>query len=549
MLRIQNIKLPISYTEQDLIRACEKVLRRRSLPEVRILRRSLDSRKKDRIHYHISACVSGLSESEEKRLIQTVDDRNVMLMSQHKYRFPFRADMRKLSEADSSVFDENKRPVIIGTGPAGYFAGLVLARAGFRPLLLERGKPVEERAKDVNAFWEGGPLNTESNVSFGEGGAGTFSDGKLYTGNKDRDGAQQFVLETFHRFGAPKEITYDAKPHIGTDVLYRIMQQLRQEILRTGGEILFSHRVTRILETDDHYRVQGICHSDDCTETGFQYDTPAIVTAIGHSARDTFAMLQEQGISMEKKPFAVGLRIEHPRALIDHARYGASADRLPAADYKLVAHTSEDRAVFSFCMCPGGYVVNASTEEGGMVVNGMSYSGRSGQNSNSAIVVNILPEDIPGDMPMDAVAFQRALEHAFYQAGQGSVPVQLFKDFRENRTGAINGSVLPCIKGKYQTANLRDCLPEPLCRAIIEAMPVFEQEIPGFAMDDAVLSGIESRTSSPVRILRDNDLQAPDHPGFFPCGEGAGYAGGIMSAAVDGIHVAEKVAEFLLTRS
>ena len=537
MLQIRNIKLNVSYTQKDLIRACEKVLRKRPLPDVRILRRSLDSRKKDHIFYLVSAGVFGLSEAEEKKIIRMVNDNNIMLTNRKKYVFPY----------SNMPLETDQRPIIIGTGPAGYFAGYVLANAGFRPILLERGKPVEERSADVNAFWDGGPLDPESNVSFGEGGAGTFSDGKLYTGNKDKDGIQQFVLETFHHYGAPKEITFDAKPHIGTDVLYRIMQNMRRAILDAGGEILFSHRVTEISRIHkgtefSGYRVSGISGDPDHS---FQFETPAVVLAIGHSARDTFAMLLNHGLQMEKKPFAMGLRIEHPRTLIDHARFGDLAGILPAADYKLVAHTTEDRAVFSFCMCPGGYVVNASTEDGGTVVNGMSYSGRSSRNSNSAIVVNVLPGDIPGDSPMDAVEFQRNLERSFYQAGQGNVPVQRLGDFCENRTGPLSESFQPCIKGKYQTANLRDCLPDTLSRAIIEAMPVFDREIPGFAMDDAILSGIESRTSSPVRILRDESLQATDHPGFFPCGEGAGYAGGIMSAAVDGIRVAEKVAEML----
>ena len=552
MLRIQNLKLPIAYTKQDLVRACEKALHRSGLPEVRILKRSLDSRRKDRIHYHVSAGVWGFSEAEEKKILRFVNNNNVMLTEERKYRFPLTVSGKEQTENASPESPEGEyisgfRPVIIGTGPAGYFAGYVLASAGYRPILLERGKAVEDRAKDVEHFWEGGPLNPESNVSFGEGGAGTFSDGKLYTGNKDKDGSQQFVLDTFHRFGAPEEITYDAKPHIGTDILYRIMQNMRQAILDAEGEIHFSHHVTEIREETGGYNIRGLRSDGDPSGSGedFLFHASAVILAIGHSARDTFAMLSQNGLSMEKKPFAVGLRIEHPRDLIDRDRYGDLAGRLPAADYKLVAHTSEDRAVFSFCMCPGGYVVNASTEEGGTVVNGMSYSGRSGRNSNSAIVVNILPSDIPGDSPMDAVAYQRSLEQAFYRAGGGQVPVQRYGDFCMDRKGDLSGSVEPCIKGKYQPANLRECLPASLSRAIIEAMPVFDRQIHGFAMDDAVLSGIESRTSSPVRILRDENLQAQGHPGFFPCGEGAGYAGGIMSAAVDGIHVAEKVAEYI----
>ena len=529
MLRIQNIKLPVDYREKDLRKTCEQLLRRKDLPEVMILKRSLDARKKDQIHYHITAGITGFSRREEERILRQVHNKNIMLTERKKYRFPCTA-----REGIPS-------PVIIGTGPAGYFAGLMLSRAGFHPILLERGKSVEERKADVDRLWEEGQLNTESNVSFGEGGAGTFSDGKLYTGNSDKDGTQSFVLETFSEFGADRRITYDAKPHIGTDVLYTIMQNLRKEIRDAGGEIRFQHKVTDIRETGDgdwQIRVEA-------PEGEYSLETGAVILAIGHSARDTFGMLDRRGFSMEKKPFAVGLRMEHPRKLIDRARYGDAADKLPAADYKVTFHTTEGRSVFSFCMCPGGYVVNASTEEGGIVVNGMSYSGRNGENSNSAIVVNILPEDIPGDSPMDAVRFQRELEQGFYREGRGLIPVQRYEDFCSNRSTTAFGSVQPQIMGRYTTANLRNCLPDEVARAIMEAVPGFEREIPGFALPDAVLSGIESRTSSPVRILRGNDLMAEGRPGFFPCGEGAGYAGGITSAAVDGIHVAEAVARYL----
>ena len=531
MIRINQIKLPISYTKQDLIRACEKKLRRKNLPEIRILRRSLDSRKKDRIHYSVSAGVFGLGEPVERKICKIVNDNNVMLTKEKKYVFPYHF------EGESG----EDRPVIIGTGPAGYFAGYVLAEAGFRPVLLERGKPVEERLADVTSFWEGKKLDPESNVSFGEGGAGTFSDGKLFTGNKDSDGKQQFVLRTFHRFGAKEEITYDAKPHIGTDVLYRIMQNMRKAIKDAGGEILFSHQLTEISRQGDSYRLKIRTPDGEKKMT-----TPAVILAIGHSARDTFQMLFDQGLTMEKKPFAVGLRVEHQRELIDRARYGDMAGKLPAADYTLVYHTSEDRAVFSFCMCPGGYVVNASTEEGGTVVNGMSYSGRSGENSNSALVVNVLPSDIPGDSPMDSIAYQRKLEQAFFKEGKGKIPVQRYEDFRENRETEALGTINPCMKGEFSLSNIRWCLPETVSRAIIEAMPAFDKEIQGFASEDALLSGIESRTSSPVRICRSDTLEAEGYPGLFPCGEGAGYAGGIMSAAVDGIRVAEAVAEHLL---
>ena len=556
MIRIQNIKLPITYGIRDLRKACEKALRRKDLPDIRILRRSIDARKKDQIHYHISAGIFGYSAEEESRIVKTVNNNDVMLTKEKDYTFPYPIRPEKSHEegpeqTKTPEADEEERPVIIGTGPAGYFAGLLLARAGFRPILLERGKAVEERKQDVDRFWDGGPLNTESNVSFGEGGAGTFSDGKLYTGNKDKDGSQAFVLRTFHEFGAGEEICYEAKPHIGTDVLYRIMQNMRKEIRECGGEILFSHLVTGIeassfLNQGYKLTVKSLCKQEE----EITIETPAVILAIGHSARDTFRVLYDLGLSMEQKPFALGLRVEHPRTLIDRARYGEAGEKglLPAADYKLTFHSSEGRAVFSFCMCPGGYVVNASTEEGGTVVNGMSYSGRDGKNSNSAIVVNILPEDYPGEHPLDGVRFQREIEQAFFRLGEGQIPVQCYGDFRDGRPTEQLGSVTPEIKGSYHLSNLREGLPEGVSRAIIEAMPRFAGEIPGFDLPDAVMSGVESRTSSPVRILRGEDLQAEHFPGIFPCGEGAGYAGGITSAAVDGIHVAEAVAAYLTAR-
>ena len=557
MLKIQNIKLPIDYKLQDIRKACEKALRRKDFKEVKILRRAIDARKQENIHYNISAGVIGYPEAEERKIVRKINSKNIMLTNETVYRFPYEKkapipksasgpEERSTEEQKSNVIQNDDRPVIIGTGPAGYFAGLMLAKAGFRPILIERGKPVEKRKADVDTLWDGGKLNPNSNVSFGEGGAGTFSDGKLYTGNKDKDGTQAFVLDTFHHFGAPEEITYDAKPHIGTDVLYRIMQNMRKEITSLGGEIRFSEQLTGIQNAEDNQElykltINKLCKQNESKE--YFLTTSAVVLAIGHSARDTFKMLHAFGLSMEKKPFAMGLRMEHPRDLIDRARYGESAtEKLPAADYKVVYHTSEGRAVFSFCMCPGGYVVNASTEEEGIVVNGMSYSGRNGENSNSAIVVNILPEDIPGEDPLGGIEYQRSIEREMYRIGKGCIPVQKWEDFRENRVTESLGTVTPQIKGKWEAANLRDALPDTISRSIAEAVPDFGKKLPGFDLPDAVLSGVESRTSSPVRIIRGEDLSADHFPGIYPCGEGAGYAGGIMSAAVDGIHVAEAVA-------
>ena len=577
MIRIDNINLPPDYTTEDIKKHIDKLLKHNEYTDLKIVRRSVDARKKDNVHYNVSAEVK-LKGNEEK-LVRFVNNKNVTLTKPKKYIFPYQFSEQYSKQFSEQLFDDSTeqeiekksettlseskiyRPVIIGAGPAGYFAATVLAENGFRPVLFERGRAVEERKKDVETFWETGKLSPESNVSFGEGGAGTFSDGKLNTGNKDKDGIFKYINETFYRFGADESVTYDSKPHIGTDRLTTIMKNMRENIIKNGGEIHFESCLKDIEKCDDYYvlKLDVLKDPEDLELDAVKADIKhreiikikarEVILSIGHSARDTFKMLYEKGFLMEQKPFAIGLRIEHPRDMINAAQYGPKyKDLFPTADYKLTYHASNERAVFSFCMCPGGYVVNASSEEGCMTVNGMSESKRDAANSNSALVVNILPEDIPGDDPLDAVEFQRSLEKRFYEAGKGCIPLQRFEDFEKGVKTVQIGAFSPCIKGKFVLSELKSCLPEYAADAIIEGIRYFSSKIEDFDNGDALLSGIESRTSSPVRIIRDEKLEAPEHPGIYPCGEGAGYAGGITSAAADGIRCAEKLAEKILER-
>lgn len=477
------------------------------------------------------AAVDVICDNEEK-ILRKVHNNNIMLTKETIYLIP-----------EPGTTPMQYRPVIIGSGPAGLFAGLFLAREGYRPIILERGMAVDERTACVNGYWKKEhPLNPNCNVQFGEGGAGTFSDGKLNTVIKDKSGRRTAVLKTFVEFGADPSILYVNKPHIGTDVLLTVVKNIRNEIIRLGGEVRFEQLVTDIEVIDSETTLLHIKKLLKPEDT-YELKSNAVILAIGHSARDTFEMLYKRGIPMEQKPFAMGLRIEHPRTFINEAQYGYHPDYedlLPTADYKLVHQAANGRAVYSFCMCPGGYVVNASSESGRICVNGMSYSDRKADNSNSAIVVNVTPEDYPGDHPLAGMYFQRELEEKAYQAGKGAVPVQRFGDFRMNRMSEIAGKIKPCIKGTYTFSNLNCCLPEYIRDAIIDGVLSFDRVISGFADDDAILSGVEARTSSPIKILRDADLTSA-HTCIYPCGEGAGYAGGITSAAVDGIKVLRRL--------
>ena len=538
MLRINQIKIPVQEDELPALKKkIDKMLRCRQPYRFHIIRKSLDARDKmNLMHiYTVDIELDDLHSISNK----IIDNKNIMSTKEAKYNFPY------LTTKKNPL-----RPVIIGAGPAGYFAALQLARAGYCPVVFERGKSVEERTIDVEAFWNGTQLIcANSNVSFGEGGAGTFSDGKLNTGIKDKSGRIQAVIRDFIRFGAPEEIAYLNKPHIGTDVLKHVMKNMRSEIRACGGEIFFSHQFVKISHTKSGNLELEI--KDLKTQEPKSVITNACILAIGHSARDTFVMLHDTGVTMEAKSFAMGLRIEHAQAMVNASQYGTSeqAKLLPAADYKMTYRSSKGRSVYSFCMCPGGFVVNASSGEGQSVVNGMSNHGRDEENANSAIVVNVTPEDFIADGfaeygVLAGIEFQKKYERLAYEEGNGRIPVQRFEDYRANRVSTAFGSVKPNIRGSYQFANLNNCLPAYINDAIIEGILDYDRKLKGFSTGDAVLSGIESRTSSPVRIVRDEAYQSA-YTGLFPCGEGAGYAGGITSAAVDGIKVAEAVAEYI----
>ena len=539
MIRINQVKLPVEHTSDALHKKVQELLKYKGPMDVEIVKRSLDARKKPQLFYVYVVDVS-VPEKEESKLLRRCHNNRIQKIEPVKYEFPVKQ------------YEGKARPVIVGMGPAGLFCGYVLAKAGFRPILLERGKCVEDRSRDVEAFWETGHLNTESNVQFGEGGAGTFSDGKLNTLIKDKYGRNKEVLRIFVKHGAPEEILYDYKPHIGTDILKKIVRSMREEIIALGGEVRFETRVTDLLIAGD--RIKGLVLNGE-------EELPAehVVLALGHSARDTFSMLHKQKVAMKAKPFAIGMRVEHPQELINLSQYGKKeAGALGNAIYKLTAETSEKRGVYTFCMCPGGYVVNASSEERRLAVNGMSYSGRNSANANSAVIITIIPEDY-GDSkdPLSGVAFQRKLEEKAYQIGNGKVPVERYGSFkrailRTKAQEAPDGAEIigmekftPCIKGQWTEAPVHEILPDALNRAFVEGMEAFGRKIRGFNGDEVFVEGIESRTSSPVRILRNESAQSISAEGLYPCGEGAGYAGGITSAAMDGIFVAEQLARAL----
>lgn len=524
MIQISQLKLPCTHTQQELREKIERTLQIRpeELIEYSIEKQSIDARKKPQIFYVYTIHASVL---QEKKVFKKVHSKNITIVEKKVYQFPF--------HAESTPAD---RPVIIGSGPAGLFCAYMLAEHGFAPILLERGKAIEERKKDVDSFWETGKLNPESNVQFGEGGAGTFSDGKLNTLVKDPSGRNRKVLEIFVKEGAPEEILYVNKPHIGTDLLMNVVKNMRKTTQSNGGEVRFESKVTELCITDG--KICGVVINKE------QFlPAKSVILAIGHSARDTFEMLWEKQICMEAKSFAVGVRVEHPQKLINYAQYQMKLPKtLPAASYKVTAQLSNGRGVYSFCMCPGGYVVNASSEEGRLAVNGMSYHSRAGENANSAIIVTVTPKDYGSDHPLAGMEFQRKLEEKAFRLAQGKIPVQRYEDFCKNRATDSFGTVHPSMKGNYAPANVREILPEIVAASIEEGIRCFDQKLQGFADPDALLSGVESRTSSPVRISRDPSTMEGSVKGLYPCGEGAGYAGGITSAAMDGIRMAEAVA-------
>lgn len=523
MIRINQIKLPIEHTDTQLRKKICKILRisERQMMQLSVAKRSIDARKKPELQYVYSVDVVV---EDESFVLEKVDDKNVMSTHAKKYALP------------NPVMEHiTAPPVVVGAGPAGLFCAYALVQMGVSPIVIERGKSIEERSADVTKFWETGVLDTKSNVQFGEGGAGTFSDGKLNTLVKDPVGRNRFVLETFVKFGAPEHILYENKPHIGTDILAKVIRDMRIYMEQKGAKFFFETCMT-------DYRTENGSVSAVQIDGRTWIETNLLILAIGHSARDTFRMLDAKGeLAMEPKSFAVGFRVEHPQEDMNRRQYGdIYYKKLPAAPYKVTANLQSGRGVYSFCMCPGGYVVNASSEQKRLAVNGMSYSGRDGANANSAIIVSVTENDFDGTDALAGVRFQEALEERAYEVGQGKIPQQLFEDYCMNRTSISYGSFVSATKGASVLSNLRGILPEELEEAFIDGMHTFSKSIPDFDRADAILSGVESRTSSPVRISRDASFQAPIW-GIYPCGEGAGYAGGIMSAAMDGLKVAEAI--------
>ncbi|WDE07790.1 NAD(P)/FAD-dependent oxidoreductase [Thalassomonas viridans] len=527
MIRISNIKLPLDHSQEALdeqVLSCLQISPEQVV-KTTVFRRGIDARNKKAIFLMYTLDVE--TRLDEELLAKFDRDPNIRKTPDMAYKYVARA-----SE------DLKERPVVVGFGPCGIFIGLILAEMGYKPIILDRGKAVRERTKDTFGFWRKKQLNTESNVQYGEGGAGTFSDGKLSTQIKDKKHYSRKVLNEFVDAGAPEEILYVSKPHIGTFKLVSMVEKMRAKIIELGGEIRFGARV------DDLHLEQGQVTGLTLAD-GTQIKSRHIAFAIGHSARDTFRMLHDKGVYIEAKPFSVGFRVEHRQSLIDKAYYGEFAGHptLGAADYKLVHHCSNGRSVYSFCMCPGGTVVAATSEENRVVTNGMSQYSRNEMNANSAIVVGIDPSDYPGH-PLAGIDFQRELESAAFKLGGETydAPAQLVGDFLQGKPSESLGEVEPSYKPGIKLTDLSGVLPEYCIEAIREALPAFNRKIKGFAMDEATLTGVETRTSSPICIKRDDSLQSLNTRGLFPAGEGAGYAGGIMSAAIDGIKVAEAMA-------
>ena len=529
MIRINQIKVPYKNEKDEHNILKNKIAKKLKISpgeikDFKIIRKSVDAREKPEIYF-----------------VYTVD---VIIQNENRIKNGIlKGDMAKIKPETYNFkpvqcYDLKNPPVIAGMGPAGLFCGYFLAINGYRPVIIERGKPVEERIKDVERFWETGVLDTESNVQFGEGGAGTFSDGKLNTMVKDKSGRNGLVLDTFVKFGAKDEIRYINKPHIGTDVLAQIVKNMRNAIISAGGQVRFETNLTDIEVNNGRVCAVKVNDSE-------RIETDILVLALGHSARDTFRLLLERGLAMTQKSFAVGVRMEHPQELIDMAMYGMRHEDtggiLGAADYKLTGHASNGRDVYSFCMCPGGHVVNASSEKEMLAVNGMSYSKRDSLNANSAIIVSVTQKDFGSDEPLAGVEFQRKIEKAAYTEGGGKIPVQLFSDFKRGIKSEDYGEIRPVTKGQVAFGDINNILPAEICDALKECVAGFGKSIRGFDRDDALMLGVESRTSSPVRIVRDGGLQS-NIKGIYPCGEGAGYAGGITSAAMDGIRVFEAIA-------
>ena len=526
MIRISNVKIPLDYDDNTLKKAAAKELRvdTRAIRRVGMFRRSVDARKKEQLHFICTLDVE--TDIDENRILKKA--KNAVKAVPYKYDVP--------------KWKGGASPVVVGFGPAGMFAALVLAQSGAKPIVIERGKDVDSRTADVNGFWTSGKLNTESNVQFGEGGAGTFSDGKLTTGTKDS--RQRKVLDEFVKHGAPDEILYNAMPHIGTDKLKITVKNIREDIISLGGTVMFETMLTDF-EVKDNKITSALIESRGKTET---VETDSIILAIGHSARDTFEMLNDKKLPIEAKPFSVGARIEHLRDKIDRAQYGkfAGHKNLGAAYYKMNVKTSNGRGAYTFCMCPGGKVVNASSESGRLCTNGMSEFARAETNSNAALLVGVTPDDYGSDSPLAGMYYQRKIEEkAFILGGEDySAPVQRVEDFLQNKKSTHLGEVTPSIGPDYTLSDINSLFPSYITDSMKQAITLMGKKLRGFDDGDAVLTGAETRSSSPIRILRNAEtLQSIAVHGLYPCGEGAGYAGGIISAAVDGIKCAEKIIE------
>ena len=523
MIRITQLKLPVGHRPEQLKKKIAKTLKcGEDAFSYEIIRQSLDARHKEdkKFVYTVDVKVAA-----ENKILRKIHNNNIMSINKRIYQFP-QPGKEELHHA----------PVIVGSGPAGLFCAWYLARAGYRPLVLERGQEAQKRKETVDRFWKDGVLDPDSNVQFGEGGAGTFSDGKLNTLVKDPNGRNHEVLKRFVEAGAPEEIVYQQKPHLGTDVLIGIVETMRHQIEEMGGSFRFETKVTDLCIENGSLTAVEVNGNE-------KIQTDLCVLAFGHSARDTFSMLYKRGVYMEPKSFAVGLRMEHPQSMINYDLYGEDENEfLGAASYK-VTHTCENgRGVYSFCMCPGGYVVNASSEPGMLAVNGMSYQARDSKNANSALIVTVSPEDFPEEGALGGIAFQRNLEKSAWELGKGKIPIQLFGDFKAHHPSTALGEVTPQMKGEYVLSDVRSILPKAIGDSIEEGVLAFGKKLKGFDREDALLSGVESRTSSPVRIVRNRE-GISNIEGIYPCGEGAGYAGGITSAAMDGIKTAEFICE------